>query len=234
MCSYNRINGTYASEHRQPVDRHPARRMGIRRRRRLRLGGGPQSTCAPSPCRSSTSRCPDQGRAACKRSSMPFAAGPLDAADVDQAVLRILRLVGQATETVKGGTFDAAAHHALARRIAADGTVLLKNEGDPAPVAGGSHRRHRAGRAARLASRGEGLAETHAHQRRRPGPGDRARRPPEPPSRTPKGTTSPAPTGRISSPTPSNKPRQADVAVLFLSPCRRRRSSRAAIAPTWT
>ena len=47
---------------------------------------------------------------------------------MDQAVLRILQVIRKATETEKGGSFDAAQHHALARRIAADGMVLLKNE----------------------------------------------------------------------------------------------------------
>jgi len=56
-------------------------------------------------------------------------AGELDEAVLDEAVRRILTIVFQSAETKKGGSFDAAAHHALARQAAADGMVLLKNNG---------------------------------------------------------------------------------------------------------
>jgi beta-glucosidase len=55
--------------------------------------------------------------------------GKLDEALLDEAVRRILGIVFKAAETPKGGTFDIPAHHALARRIAAEGMVLLKNDG---------------------------------------------------------------------------------------------------------
>ena len=48
---------------------------------------------------------------------------------VDEAALRVLRIVERAARTPKGGTFDEEAHHALARRVAAQGIVLLKNDG---------------------------------------------------------------------------------------------------------
>ena len=53
--------------------------------------------------------------------------GELDEAVLDESVRRILRIVFKAQETPKGGTFDVDAHHALARKIAAEGMVLLKN-----------------------------------------------------------------------------------------------------------
>jgi beta-glucosidase len=55
--------------------------------------------------------------------------GELDGAVLDESVRRILRIVYQAAETPKGGSFDAEGHHALARRIASEGMVLLKNNG---------------------------------------------------------------------------------------------------------
>jgi len=55
--------------------------------------------------------------------------GKLDEAVLNEAVRRILRIVHKAAATPKGGTFDVDAHHALARQIAGEGMVLLKNNG---------------------------------------------------------------------------------------------------------
>lgn len=55
--------------------------------------------------------------------------GTLNESVLDEAVGRILGVVFRATETPKVGQFDQAAHHALARQIAAEGMVLLKNMG---------------------------------------------------------------------------------------------------------
>jgi beta-glucosidase len=67
-------------------------------------------------------------------------AGRLDESALDEAVRRILGIVFRAAETPKGGKFDLDAHHALARKAAAEGMVLLKNDGllplnDPQHVA---------------------------------------------------------------------------------------------------
>jgi beta-glucosidase len=53
----------------------------------------------------------------------------LDESVLNEAVRRILGIVFRAAQTAKGGSFDRNAHHALARRIAAEGMVLLKNDG---------------------------------------------------------------------------------------------------------
>jgi beta-glucosidase len=55
--------------------------------------------------------------------------GALDEAVLDEAARRILGVVFQAARTPKGGACDTAAHHALARRAAGEGIVLLKNDG---------------------------------------------------------------------------------------------------------
>ena len=55
--------------------------------------------------------------------------GALEESALDDSVRRILGIVFKAAETPKGGSFDTAAHHALARRIAGEGMVLLKNNG---------------------------------------------------------------------------------------------------------
>jgi beta-glucosidase len=64
-------------------------------------------------------------------------AGELDEAVLDRAVERILTLLARSLPAVReGGTFDVAAHHALAREAAAGSAVLLKN--DPVDSADGS------------------------------------------------------------------------------------------------
>jgi beta-glucosidase len=56
-------------------------------------------------------------------------AGKLNESVLDESVRRILEIVFRAAETKKGGSFDAEKHHVLARRIAGEGMVLLKNNG---------------------------------------------------------------------------------------------------------
>ncbi len=56
-------------------------------------------------------------------------AGTLDEAVLNESVRRILGVVFKAAQTHKGGVFDVDAHHELARQIAAEGMVLLKNNG---------------------------------------------------------------------------------------------------------
>ena len=55
--------------------------------------------------------------------------GQLDEPVLDEAVHRILRIAFKSASTIKGKKFDNAAHHALARKIAGEGIVLLKNNG---------------------------------------------------------------------------------------------------------
>ena len=55
--------------------------------------------------------------------------GELDEAILNESVRRILNIVFKAKETPKTGAFDVDAHHKLAHKIAAEGMVLLKNNG---------------------------------------------------------------------------------------------------------
>jgi beta-glucosidase len=127
MCSYNRINGVYASEHRQLLTDILRSEWGF--------DGFVVSDWAavhdrPSALAAGTDLEMPGPRPRRVRSVIEAVhAGALDEKVVDEAALRVLRIIVRASATPKGGSFDAAAHHALARRIAAEGMVLLKNDG---------------------------------------------------------------------------------------------------------
>lgn len=66
--------------------------------------------------------------------------GDLEESVLDEAVDAILDLIYRAAETLqknKGATYDRDAHHALARQIARESMVLLKNDGQILPVSAG-------------------------------------------------------------------------------------------------
>jgi beta-glucosidase len=132
MCSYNKVNGVLASEHHTLLTEILKDEWGfeglvvsdwgaVRNRvASLRAGldwemPGPQDRRVQAVVEAVRS-------------------GKLDEALLDESVRRILRIVFKAQEKPKDGTFDADAHHALARKIAAEGMVLLKN--DPLPQQG--------------------------------------------------------------------------------------------------
>jgi len=127
MCSYNKINGTYGSENTYLLTDILKKEWGFEgfvvsdwgavhdRVRSLAAGldlemPGPQDR-----------------RVAAVMTAVRE--GQLDEAVLDEAVRRILTVAFKAAQTPKGGTFDAAAHHALAHKVAGEGMVLLKNDG---------------------------------------------------------------------------------------------------------
>lgn len=127
MCSYNKINGTFASEHYRLLTEILKNEWGfeglvvsdwgaVRDRVAALKGGldfempGPQERRVKSVVEAVHS-------------------GELDEAVLNESVRRILGIVFKASETPKDGKFDIDAHHELARKIAAEGMVLLKNNG---------------------------------------------------------------------------------------------------------
>ena len=127
MCSYNKVNGTFASEHHHLLTEILKNEWGFEglvvsdwgavRDRVAALKGGLDWEM-PGP----------QDRRV-KAVVEAVRAGELDEALLDELVRRILRIVFKAKETPKVGTFDVDAHHELAHHIAAEGMVLLKNNG---------------------------------------------------------------------------------------------------------
>ncbi|HPZ65211.1 MAG TPA: glycoside hydrolase family 3 C-terminal domain-containing protein [Bacillota bacterium] len=133
MCAYNKLNGTYCSEHRELLTEilkeewgHQGlvvtdwgacndRVAGLIAGQELEMPGGGL----------------DNDRAIVKA----VKSGRLDEAVLDAAVERILQLVQKAVENLKPGyRYDAEAHHALARKAAAQCAVLLKNENNILPL----------------------------------------------------------------------------------------------------
>ena len=128
MCSYNRINGTYAAEDRWLLtdvlrdewgfDGLVVSDWGAARRRPASIAAGLDWAMPASPGT-------DADVEAAVRS------GELDEADLDTAVRRVLQMVERSYAAANDPVeIDDDAHHALAREAAAAGTVLLKNDAD--------------------------------------------------------------------------------------------------------
>ena len=133
MCSYNRINGTYASEHPWLLAQVLKKEWGHRGMVVTDWGA-----------------CDDRvaGLKAGEDFEMPGNAGITDAeivaavedgslpvAVLDAAVTRILDVTFRVLDNMDPkASFDAKAHHALARRAASESMVLLKNEGALLPL----------------------------------------------------------------------------------------------------
>ncbi len=127
MCAYNKINGTYCSENPTLLvdilknewgfDGLVVSDWGAVHERVASLKGGVDLEM-PGPKDYRVKAVVDAVRS-----------GELDEKVLDQAVSRILGIVFKAAQTPKGSAFDDQAHHALARRVAAEGMVLLKNDG---------------------------------------------------------------------------------------------------------
>lgn len=136
MCAYNKINGTFASEHHHLLTEILKDEWGFEglvvsdwgavRDRVAALKGGLDWEM-PGPQERRIQAVVEAVRS-----------GELDEAVLDESVRRILRIVFKAKETPKGGDFDVDAHHELARQIASEGMVLLKNNG-LLPLAGYQH-----------------------------------------------------------------------------------------------
>ena len=161
MCAYNKLNGTYASEHRELLTDILKNEWGFEglvvsdwgavhdRVAALKAGLDWQM---PGPREREVRAVVEAVRS-----------GSLDEAVLNESARRILNIVFKAAETSKGGEFDAEAHHALARRVAAESMLLLKNDG-VLPLASPQHIAV-VGRAAREAHfQGGGSSHIHPTQ----------------------------------------------------------------------
>ena len=132
MSAYNSVNGEWCGQNRDPADRDPAGRVGLRGLRHVRLHLGPARPGRLGGRPGWTSRCrsPSSGRGLCPPRSPR--AGVWD--DVDRPAARILRTqLRFAASVPEHAAADpdvvaSAEHRALAREVAARSMVLLRNE----------------------------------------------------------------------------------------------------------
>lgn len=127
MCCYNKVNGTYGSEHHQLLVDILKDEWGfegfvvsdwgaVHDRVKALLGGldlempGPQSR-----------------RVTAVIEAVQAGECPIEA--LDETVRRLLQIIFKAYESIGNETFDEGAHHQLAKEIASEGIVLLKNDG---------------------------------------------------------------------------------------------------------
>ena len=133
MCAYNKVNGTYASEHHWLLTEVLREEWGFEglvvsdwgavHDRVAALAAGLDLEMPPAKGRSEVAVVD------------AVSSGDLPVEVLDTGVRRVLRLVEQSAPA-RAATTDAAydAHHALARRAAAQSAVLLRNEGDVLPL----------------------------------------------------------------------------------------------------
>lgn len=133
MCSYNKINGTYASDHHKLLTQILKEEWG-------------HSGIVVTDWGATNDRV--EGIRAGLELEMPASGGQNDMKIVeavkkgalteeqlDKAVLRILELIFKSEENRQSGyIYDKEAHHMLARKIAGQSIVLLKNEADVLPL----------------------------------------------------------------------------------------------------
>ncbi|WP_432494400.1 glycoside hydrolase family 3 C-terminal domain-containing protein [Kineococcus auxinigenes] len=131
MCSYNRINGVYASEDPWLLTTVLRDEWGFEG---LVVSDWGAVNVREDGVRAGLDlEMPSSGGTGTKRILDAVTAGTLSEADVDRAARRVLELLDKAAPALaEPGTVDVEAHHALAREAATASAVLLRNE----PVGG--------------------------------------------------------------------------------------------------
>ena len=133
MCAYNRVNGTYCSEHRRlltDILRDEWGYAGVVVSDWGAVNHRVKGLAAGLDLEMPGSR--GQNDAVLVKA---VEAGELDETVLDRAVERLLTLTLRLTDVLKeDASYDRNDHHALARQVAGEGAVLLKNEGSILPL----------------------------------------------------------------------------------------------------
>ena len=137
MTSYNLINGTYANENEHLLVDILRKDWGFNGTVVTDWGGSNDHALGVQ--RGSALEMPCPGDDSIRELMAAVQSGRISESDVDARVDEVLELVLSTHAAVERApkTFDADAHHALARRAAAESIVLLKNEGGLLPLKAG-------------------------------------------------------------------------------------------------
>ena len=137
MSAYNLVNGTYANENAHLLMEILRRDWGFDGAVVTDWGGSNDHALGVK--NGSTLEMPAPGGDAIRELMKAVQTGKITEADVDARLEELLELVFTTKAAVDAapGKFDADAHHALARRAAAQSIVLLKNETGLLPLAKG-------------------------------------------------------------------------------------------------
>ena len=138
MSSYNLVNGTYANENAHLLLDILRRDWGFDGAVVTDWGGSNDHALGVK--NGSTLEMPAPGGDAVRELLKAIETGKISESDVDARLDELLTLVLDTHAAVENHSrsFDADAHHALARRAAAESAVLLKNDGDLLPLAAGA------------------------------------------------------------------------------------------------
>lgn len=138
MSSYNLVNGTYANENKHLLMEILRGEWGFDGAVITDWGGSNDHALGVK--NGSTLEMPAPGGDSVRELLAAVESGKIAESDIDARLSELLPLVFDTKAALDAAPreFDAAAHHALARRAAAESLVLLKNEGSLLPLAAGT------------------------------------------------------------------------------------------------
>ncbi len=138
MSSYNLVNGTYANENKHLHMEILRGEWGFDGAVITDWGGSNDHALGVK--NGSTLEMPAPGGDSVRELLAAVESGKITESDIDARLSELLPLVFDTKAALDAAPreFDAAAHHALARRAAEESLVLLKNEGSLLPLAAGS------------------------------------------------------------------------------------------------
>ena len=138
MSSYNLVNGTYANENKHLLMEILRGEWGFDGAVITDWGGSNDHALGVK--NGSTLEMPAPGGDSVRELLAAVESGKISESDIDARLSELLPLVFDTKAALDAAPreFDAAAHHALARRAAAESLVLLKNEDSLLPLAAGS------------------------------------------------------------------------------------------------
>ena len=138
MSSYNLVNGTYANENKHLLMETLRGEWGFDGAVITDWGGSNDHALGVK--NGSTLEMPAPGGDSVRELLAAVESGKISESDIDARLSELLPLVFDTKAALDAAPreFDAAAHHALARRAAEESLVLLKNEGSLLPLAAGT------------------------------------------------------------------------------------------------